>query len=126
MDLSVYLAKIVGIWMVVAGVALLRNPSYIKEMAADFFKVKSALYLGGLMAFIIGLLLVTSHNVWVLGWPVIITVIGWASFIKGVLFIVFPDYAEKFSEWYLEKVNVRVFGPIYILLGLFLCWIGYF
>ena len=35
------------------------------------------------------------HNVWTSDWSVAITIIGWLSFIEGLLHIVFPKAAQN-------------------------------
>lgn len=123
--LTLFLSKVIGLWVLVAGIALLRNPLYIRDIAIDIMSHKGNLYIGGVIAFFLGLLITISHNVWVLDWPVLITLIGWTSLIKGTFFTVFPDYAEGFGRWYLSHVPLRPLGVLYCLLGLFLCWLGF-
>jgi hypothetical protein len=37
-----------------------------------------------------GLLLVVSHNVWVAGWPVIVTLLSWLVLIKAIAYLLLP------------------------------------
>ena len=45
-----------------------------------------------------GLAVVLSHNVWVLNWPLIITLLGWIAVISGALRIFAPDRAIKIGK----------------------------
>jgi hypothetical protein len=51
----------------------------------------------GVLAMTAGLAIVNTHNVWMLGWPVIVTLFGWALVIGGAvrigLFLTFKAYA---------------------------------
>ena len=125
MDLSIFLAKALGIWMTISGVALLKNPESIKTIGHELAKEKMPLFISGMFALLIGILLVVSHNVWLLGWPLWITLLGWASLIKGISFLVFPNESKTFAVWYINKVNIRYSSTLYIALGLFLCWKGF-
>jgi len=125
MDLSIFLAKMVGIWMIVAGMALIRNHEGIRGMVKHLTKDYMTLFISGLFALLIGMLMVLTHNIWFFGWPVIITIIGWIALIKGIVLMVFPDTLKDFAEWYLNKISLRLFGVFYLLLGLFFCWKGF-
>ena len=41
-------------------------------------------YLDGSMVFVAGLSLVRGHNRWVSGWPVVLTLTGWAAMLGGL------------------------------------------
>lgn len=118
-------AQFLGLWMLIVGLALLRRPEEFRQMAQDFMSSRVGLYLGGLMALALGLLITLTHNVWELSWPLIITIIGWLSLIKGALLTIFPDYAGRFSRWYLHRVKLRIFAVAYIFIGLYLCWVSF-
>ena len=83
------------------------------------------MYMGGFMALIAGVLLVTYHNEWVKSWEVIITIIGWLALVKGVALLAFPTMALKFYKPLL-KGNITTWGGVGItILGLILGYYGY-
>ncbi|NGX55688.1 MAG: hypothetical protein KR126chlam2_01327 [Chlamydiae bacterium] len=125
MELSIFLAKVVGIWSLVSGISLIKNTKYIRNFVRKIVNEQLSLWIGGLLALIIGALLVVSHNIWV-GWPMIITIIGWLSLIKGIFYMVFPEKIKDLIKWYLKVINFSMFGVIYLVLGAFLCWKGFF
>lgn len=95
MELSIYLAKVIGLGLVVLGVAMLINMKFINKLVADLVKSPGAFYMIRIHTLLIGSLLVFGHNVWEGGWPVIITVIGWLALLKGGLFVLFPEQLLK-------------------------------
>ena len=125
MELSIFLAKVIGIWSLVSGISLIKNTKYIRNFVRKIVNEQLSLWIGGLLALIIGALLVVSHNIWV-GWPMIITIIGWLSLIKGIFYMVFPEKIKDLIKWYLKILNFSMFGVIYLVLGAFLCWKGFF
>ena len=72
------------------GVGMIFNREFYKKMFSDFVGNASMLYLGGVMALVVGFLLVTFHNTWVCSPSTIITVLGWIALIKGVVILVQP------------------------------------
>jgi hypothetical protein len=43
-----------------------------------------------------GLVILSFHNNWSLGFPLFITIAGWSLTLKGVLFLLFPGLLQKF------------------------------
>ena len=126
MDVSIFLAKVAGLYMVIVSLILLVNPDDYKTRAKKFLQDEMLTLLAGPFTLIIGLLIVVAHNVWVMGWPVIITIFGWLGTIKGVIFLLFPHATVAKFRTLIDKVNMRVVGIIYLLIGLFLCYKGFF
>ncbi len=126
MDTSLLLAKFIGIFMTVVGVAIAKSPDYFRDLGKEYPNDKVGSYLGKLMALIIGILIVVTHNIWVMGWPVLITLFGWMSLIKGTALLIIPEHTHRFYGWLLERLNYRIVGAVYALIGLFLAWKGFF
>ncbi len=85
------------------------------------------IFLAGLLTLVTGLAIVLTHNVWVFNWPVIITILGWLSIVGGVFRILFPDSVQSMGTNMLDKpAMMTVSGIIQIVLGLWLCYVGYF
>jgi len=76
LETSIFLAKLLGLYgVIVAGGVLLNRKAY-QRVVEDLTKNSVLVYLAGIFALIFGLLIISFHNVWVLDWPVLITVIG--------------------------------------------------
>jgi len=48
-----------------------------------------------LLHFALGALIVAFHNVWHGGIPVIVTLLGWAWVVKGLLYLVYPKHGMR-------------------------------
>ena len=44
----------------------------------------------GTLTLPLGLFVVLTHNIWVLGWPVVVTVCGWGWTVKAMIYMVRP------------------------------------
>ncbi len=89
-------------------------------MASDSF-----LFFSGIIALLLGAFVISVHNIWTAGWPVVITVIGWLSLIKGIWLLFYPSLAESFSFMFKNtSVYFRVNGILILLLGMFLLYHG--
>ena len=126
MDLSVYLAKVIGLYFFVVSFGLLINGKNLKPILIDFLKSPPLVFLSGFLALIIGLLLITSHNIWVMGWPVLITIIGWLSLIKGVVRVICPQFVvTKVQKWIENDTFYYITCFIVLFIGLILIYYGY-
>ena len=83
MQNSVFLAKLMGPIFLAVGIGLIANAAVYKKLAAEFLDSTALIYLSGLLTMIAGVALVLTHNVWVLEWRVLITLLGWLLAIGG-------------------------------------------
>jgi uncharacterized protein YjeT (DUF2065 family) len=118
--------QVLGIVYLVVGIGILINPAFYKKLITTFTESPPAIYLSGLVALVIGYLLVTSH-IWAKDWSVIITIFGWAALIKGLFLIVLPKVSIKVSNAFKEmKKFLKVWGIVVAIVGGLLAWVGFF
>ena len=126
MDTSLFLARLLGPTMLVMGLGLLVNRSTYRNLSLEVLDSRALLFIAGLIAFVAGLAIVLTHNVWVAGWPVIITVFGWASLFAGIVRIVFPDQVAQLGRRAADSQGFLLFGIVlYLGLGAWLSYAGY-
>jgi hypothetical protein len=127
METSIFLARLLGPSMLVVGLGLLLNRASFRALSREVIGSPALIYIAGLIAFVGGLAIVLTHNVWVAGWPVIITIFGWASLLAGVFRIVFPASVARLGERLIENQAFLIGGiAIYLGLGAWLSFAGYF
>lgn len=126
MELSILIAKILGATYLAIGLGMLFDKAYYKKSFPKMLDEAGTMYMGGFMALIGGVLLVTYHNEWVKSWEVIITIIGWLALVKGVALLTFPSASLRFYKPMLKGDAVLTWGALFIvLLGLALGYYGY-
>ncbi|MGB2629916.1 MAG: hypothetical protein WBD24_00735 [Candidatus Omnitrophota bacterium] len=126
MDVSIFLAKLIGPYLIIVSVGVLLNLEFYRKMVDDFVKNAAVLYIGGVLALFFGLLLVLFHNKWTLSWTLIITIMGWIGILKGVWLIVFPKMMAKISIEYFKKTAVLIVHlAIVFILGVILTVMGF-
>ncbi|MCD6109470.1 hypothetical protein J7J83_01805 [bacterium] len=126
MDLSILVAKLYGAILLAFGLGLLFNSTYYKKTITEMLKDKGYILFGGMFALIIGLLLVMNHNIWEWSWVVIITIVGWIALIKGILLIVYPQFASWFEGWFNKNSVLMFMGAISLILGGVLTYFGWY
>lgn len=127
MAVSIFIAKILGPCIVVAGIGLLFNMEFYRNVMLDYAKNSFLIFFGGIIALIVGILILLFHNVWEMSWPVIITIYGWGGLIKGIWLIVFPKTVPGVMQAYQNnKALLAVHSIVILVLGGFLTYMGYF
>lgn len=125
MDISIYLAKVFGIYLIIVPIAVLINRKHYEKLLDDFFKNSSFVFFSGIIHLILGLFIVIVHNIWANDWRIIITLLAWLGVLKGIIRIMFPF---KIAGWVGKIKDIRKFWVwcfIMILLGIYLTYIGF-
>jgi hypothetical protein len=73
-----------------------------------------------------GLVVVLTHNVWVLDWHVIITLLGWVTVISGAARVFAPQRATKVGKKFLiYKDFTTAAAAIWLVVGAVLCYFDF-
>ncbi len=84
------------------------------------------IYIAGLLAILIGLVLINTHNIWIADWPVIITIFGWLAFFGGIFRVSMPNQVKTLGKAMIErKTLLLVIIAINFALGCYLTLAGY-
>jgi hypothetical protein len=126
MQTSIFLAKLMGPILLVAGIAMLVNRKELDALAQELLRSRALLFLLGLIDLAIGLAIVLTHNVWVADWRLIITLLGWLLIVRGAVRVLIPDQVKGLGAKLLKNANA-VTGSlaVTIALGLVLSYFGY-
>ena len=121
MDTSVFFAQLWGGFFVIFGCLFIitRQLGKTIEMTDDKAFVISTGYISMLM----GLVTVILHNIWVVDWRVVITILGWSTLIKGIMKIGFPEQIHKQAQRFNKNQIISAF--FMILSGAWLLWMSF-
>ena len=126
MQTSIYLAKLIGPVIAVAGLGFLINRQVFLALVEDFAENTGLIMMSGFVALVIGLAIINAHNVWIFDWPVVVTVFGWAATVGGVMRITMPGFVGAIAKSILShKSFITVQAIVLIVLGGWLSYLGY-
>jgi uncharacterized membrane protein len=126
MDNSILLAKFIGPYIMAIAIGLLFNLKTYQKIMEDFFKNAALVYVTGLITFVAGLAIVLFHNLWVLDWRIIVTLLGWNILIKGAWLIISPDTSTKMATLFAKNSKLVIIPWIIMFaIGVFLTAKGY-
>lgn len=123
MTLSMNFAMFFCLYFIVFGLATLLNPRVFIDAVNDFLGSRGQMLLGGIIALLFGALVVSFHNYYMLGWPLIITILGWLSFFKGVVYLLSPQTIRRLAVFYQTEKAIKINGIISIFFGLLFLYI---
>jgi len=126
METSIFIARIFGLCYLIIGTGLLVNRKAFQKIMEDFGKDAALVFFSGLFALVVGVAIILTHNVWAANWTVLVTIIGWGGFIKGVWMIVFPESVPKFMKIYRKNENLLIIHSLAALIfGIVLAFFGF-
>jgi hypothetical protein len=86
MTLTIFLGKLIGVYCLIVGLTMMANRRTMVDAVNTLIRSPPLVLLAGVFAVAVGLAMVIDHNVWSGGaLPVVVTLVGWASLIKGVV-----------------------------------------
>lgn len=123
MDISLVVAKVLGVYLVVSGLFLFFRGKTVPHMLKDFFNHPAIVYLAGVLLIFLSSFILLEHNIWDGTWRTVITVFVWAIFLKGLAYIFAPQLIERMVNKKLLE-TVSAYGIVAIAVGVYLFSLG--
>lgn len=108
MEVSLFLAKFIGLYMLIQGITLFLRASDLKGVAKEFAKSPLLQMFMGSIGVIIGLLIVMTHTIWDTYWQSLISVFGWLVLTMSVLRLWAPELIQDMMESFERPGVLRV------------------
>ena len=128
MEISLFLAKILGLTGAISTLLIILNYKKHIAMETETVKNSSSVYTSGFVFIIMGVLITVSHQVWTNDWRLIITILGWMLLLKGVMRITMTEHVIKLIEkkknnkgFLIAEVFTFLVSCYLILKGYYLC-----
>lgn len=114
-------AKAYGIYIAVTGLAGLFAPDRWKLVMDDYVRSPGLTYLTAVIAFGLGIALVTLHNLWTDPLAIIVSLIGWVVLVEGIMLMALPEALLKFGAAAISSHGrVRAWAIFALIAGLIL------
>jgi hypothetical protein len=123
MDNALWIASIFGPLMVILGFWKLTYGEHCHKVMTSFKNTPGAFYLKGSLQVLLGIAVIASYNVWMWQPALLVTLLGWAMLIRGVLMLFCPQACFKCMVS--EKCEMKVLCVIPLVWGLALCWYAF-
>jgi uncharacterized membrane protein len=122
--LTVFLGRLIGLFTVLlVGALLVRGSTTIEAAVAN----GPVMFTYAIISLSIGLAMILGHNIWSGGaLPVVITIVGWLIFAKGLLLLsLTPEALNKLFEEMHYGDHMFLYLAPSLVIGLYLTWAGF-
>lgn len=119
-------AQLFGIVSLLLSLGVLFNLDNSRKMALELTQHASpaGYILAGVLPIIFGTWVITQHSDWTVGWPLVVTLIGWIMMLLGVIRLWFVHAWANTVQKHVDKVPV-LFSLFGLMIGLLLSYIGF-
>ena len=125
MTLTHLLASFLGLYFASASLGILLDRDGMQKMLPEYLENPALGYLGGILAFLTGAVIVSLHNDWSGLLEGFVSLIGWAALIEGVLMLAFRKwFMGLFAGWDLKGSLFTFFGAAVLLIGVLMLWVS--
>src|SRR5512147_1906564 len=112
MEISFYLARFWGSLFIILGLSSV-GAKFLGRVI-DYTEEKTITVSTGYITFLLGLMTVVAHNIWVADWRVAITILGWGTLFKGIEKITLPERVNKKSQMF--RGGQKLWGAVIFLI----------
>ncbi len=113
---TIYLGKLIGLYCLFVALAMLSHKQTTVDTMTALVHDPPVLFFVSVLAMVAGLAIVLAHNVWSGGaLPVLVTLVGWISLIKGLIFSLLPPAT---SLAYFEALRYGQLFYVYVSITL--------
>lgn len=126
MDVSKFLSKILGIYLIIVSTAMFLHMDQFRNYATLLINDAPLMLVTGLFTLVLGILMVVSHNIWQWHWRVIITIFAWIALLKGASIIFYPQFMDKSTLLFLQNTTVVYIAAGFdFIIGILLSYFGF-
>jgi hypothetical protein len=125
---TIFLSRLIGLYCIVVSLSMLTHPALTIDTVRALIHNAPLSLMVGVIALAVGLAMVLGHNVWSGGvLAVIITLIGWITLIKSLVFLFLPP--ESVYNFYLGGLRYAqlfyLYAGITLVIGIYLTYAGF-
>jgi hypothetical protein len=125
MELSIFLAKLLGLYLLIVAAELLLRKDEIAGAVKDFASSKGLILFSGSISLLLGLAIVIAHPIYEANWQGLITFLGYLLVLRGVWRMAFPSRMQKKMVSCFEQGYRGIF-LIFLILGVYLTYLGFY
>jgi hypothetical protein len=119
--------QVIGLIFLLVGGSTFLNKWILKKILEDYSDSMWLMLLSGMITVFMGFVFITFHNIWVVGTSGIVTLLGWAMFIKWAVLMLLPEWSGKLSKKISKMKPLLEAMPLLMwLVGIVLLYIGFF
>lgn len=124
MDISVFLAKLIGLYFIIVALLCAWRKRQIETTAKELVSSKSALAVSAEISLLFGLVIAIDHSIWEWSWQGLITLLGYLMILRGILRFAFPAKVKKMADHMMGK-GFWLTILVTLIIGVYLTYCGF-
>jgi len=125
---TLFLSKLIGLYCILVALSMVTRKQATVERVTALVQNPSMMFVLGVIALAAGLAMALAHNIWSGGaLVVIVTLVGWGTLVKGLLFLFLPPEME--AGFFLRQLHYQqlfyLYTVISLVLGIYLTYGGF-
>ncbi len=124
MALSLFLAKLLGLYLLIVAFDLLVRRKEAEGAVKDFAASKGLLFYSGSLSLLLGLAIAIAHPIWETNWRGLITLLAYLMIVRGLMRTAFPSLLQK-KIYPFFRNQYWLLLIILIILGVYLTYSGF-
>jgi hypothetical protein len=125
MNSSVAIAQVLGIVLAVMSLSILIDRKTVSTALEKAMEDRGFLWLWSFLILTMGAVMVVMNNVWTSGLPLLITIFGWLTILKGAILLFLPGPSMAFYRKCNRDGVLIACGIGAFLLGLVLLYMSF-
>lgn len=126
MEPSLFLARLIGLMSILMGLSMLLRRKMLMNVFHELAKSAAISYILGTLLVVMGLILILMHNIWNVGYQLVITLFGWLLLLEGSIYLFASTrLIKKYIAGLDNKKMYYFIGVAYVLVGAYLAYVGF-
>lgn len=126
MDLSIFLAKLFGLYFLIAGGVIMMRQKSFMPIFTEILGSRALVIMLGCAELLAGLAIVLAHPVFTANWEGIITFIGLWMIVEGIMYLAMPyGKVSRFMRQFNNATWYTSGGLVAVVLGAYLAGKGF-
>ncbi len=125
MNASITIVQFLGILFAGIGISVVIDKKNISAAIREITKNQGTLWMWGFLTLTIGAVFLVLNHTWTPRLPLVVTIVGWLTLIKGLYILIFPNSAVSMYEKCNKDSIFIPCGIIAFILGLVLLYLGF-
>ncbi len=122
-----FCARVIGPLMLIIGAIVIARFDVIALVIPAILQDSPLAFITGMFTLIVGMVLFAAHHHWSGATAVIISILGLATIVRGVLLMLAPSLAASFATHALSGGGAPwIAGSVAVLIGAWLTYAGWF
>ena len=124
---TAFISKLIGLYCLFYGLSMLVHKQVTLDEVTALINNPAAVLLTGVIILPAGIAIVLTHNVWNGGpLPIIVTLIGWATLLKGLLLVFLPSAGiNAYMNGLAYEQMFYLYAAVTVIIGAYLTYAGF-